>query len=861
VAVLRSATGFELSPGTLDLSLVPGDGSATIPVARWTYPDGTGGRTRGEPYAQATAPSFWAAFGYAAVQGETAAPTLSGTAFPVDLAFSGLGGDVLLALPEAAGPAAGLGLEGKGAPGQGSFPSRLLAVRGELAYEYQLVKCRQPHATAANSAHYRLSAIRAATGETVTFAYGPNGVDFEAAWEAVKVRVTLAGTSADTAVPALDGVHSDLDSTTQSLACRGVEAQLQITYEGPETIPGYVITALVGPEAFAAEGVLAEGGHEALGRVPVNPDRFRHALQVSRIEGWPSGEAITFGYAKAFDVSRAGSTGTLGMAPTLLREIALPGRTLALGWEGRPQSRQGGESSGDETTGITWSFGVAALHDQDQSCHELEARGSSYRRVASGQTQGKSWIRQSRHFAFLRDPETGATCKTYVRDRWELGTPDPRVEAPEHRIPFDSEGDIPTFELDPQSAGLVPVPGQFTRWLNWKAGAGGLLQPPDLHGGRPRTGRIGLMGGQYRRGQPASAEKRFDGYNVNRELRRLENQEWDEYFRKANANRPSGHGPGGMTFRDRVLSELGPVPMPEMYGGHSAVRRLPDGSQEVTMVISNKPLLNGLGVGAGIGAGLASSGRDGQGQPGGPNGQSQPGGPNGQSRPGGLPSGPADGTGSRGPNAVGAMLQRQIEKQREFGQSLKNQLNRQLEQSERTVAQNRARVQQALQTAMRESETRQAAQRSFVADLHANTRMHQAHSQQMAAAMQGGGAARHYEVMGDGLRLEAAEHERGAAVAGRTASEALRRADAATRSAMEAERRAAEAERMAAEAERRAVEAERKAAGAERRVPRGPGSRSSVSSQRERDNAILGSPFNRSSCPAATAGPAEASPG
>ena len=496
MAVLLSATGFQLSPGTLDLSLVTGDSSGTIPVARWTYPDGTGGRTRGERCNAGPAQSFWRAFGYTSGQKGTAVASPSRTAFAGDPVLSGLGGEVLLALPEAA---AGPGLEDPGRPGQGGFPSRLLAVRGELAYEYQAETGRDPRASAAGSARYRLSAIRAATGETVTFTYGPNGVDFEAAWEAAKVRVTLAGTSAAAPVPALDAVDSDPDARAQSRACREVEAHLQVAYEGPTTIPGYTIKALVHPEAFMAEGKLAEEGTGAAGRGPVDPDAFRHALQVSRVEGWPSGEAITFGYGKASAVSPEGSAGTLSLAPTVLREIALPGRTLALDWEGAPQPRLGGESRGDETMGHAWCFGVAALHDQEPSGHEAETKGSSYRRPVPEQSQGSSWVRQSRHYAFLPDPETGATCRTYVRDRWELGMPATGAEDPERRIPYDSDGDIPTFEFDPQAGGLVPAAGQFTRWLNWKAGAGGRVQAPDLHGGRPHVAeRMRLLGGMMR---------------------------------------------------------------------------------------------------------------------------------------------------------------------------------------------------------------------------------------------------------------------------------------------------------------------------------------------------------------------------
>ena len=45
---LLTATGFELSPGSLDLPLRGYDDPANVPTVRWTYPDGSGGRPCGD---------------------------------------------------------------------------------------------------------------------------------------------------------------------------------------------------------------------------------------------------------------------------------------------------------------------------------------------------------------------------------------------------------------------------------------------------------------------------------------------------------------------------------------------------------------------------------------------------------------------------------------------------------------------------------------------------------------------------------------------------------------------------------------------------------------------------------------------
>jgi hypothetical protein len=432
-------TGFDLSPGTLEWWLGPKRASTGRPVARWTYPDGTGGCS----------------------------------ACPGQGVLSAPGGDLLLVLPDRAAS----GCEETGEPGPMAWPQALLAIHGGMAYEFRMADGVKPSdCSATGFAQYRLSAVRAPSGEVISFAYGSNGVDFEASWEGEKVRVALDGMAAANAVPALDcGLRPGfLD----------VEARLRVTYEGPKAIPGYTVLALTRPESLTTEG-------------PLVPDGFRQAMQVARIQEDGSGETVAFGYGNARAVSFAGPSGTQSFAPTVLQEIARPGRTIRLEWEGQPCPRPP-EISGGEAPPAAWTFGVAELHDRSLDGGGAGGEDLSYRRLAPRLGNG---VRQSRHFALGCNPQGATSCKTFIRDRWELGGTgtawtDAATQDPQRRVPFDYEGDIPTFVLDPQGLTLVPVPGLLTRWLNWKDGQTDLDRPPEIHGLKPQErSRIGLLGG------------------------------------------------------------------------------------------------------------------------------------------------------------------------------------------------------------------------------------------------------------------------------------------------------------------------------------------------------------------------------
>jgi len=488
---LPSTAGFELSPGSLDLRLAPAGSNechTTKLLARWTYPDGSGASAVADSPDEAHPEAILRRFGYAPSVALGSMPRLVSSA-PVGFLLVGTGGESLVALSdETRFPVHRLpGLDGNGKADQWLVPSCVLAVQGDLAFEFQYADGPR---TDSSHAHYRLTAIRSVAGDALTFTYGFNGVDFEAAWEGTRLRIALDGMAATTPVPALD-----VPRETPSSAFRDVEARLRITYEGPEPIPGCTVTALARPEWMLPEGSLAAEGQ-------ADPDSFRRNLQVVMVQGDAGGERIRFGYGRALAVCHAGPAGTRHFTPTVLEKIILPQRSIQLEWADQPLQRPAAEPSNGALNG-NGVLGVTALHEWDDRNEATEKR-TTYRRgtEASHQmpsrTKGAPWVRQSRHFARGLGAQEGVTCMTYTRDRWQLrmtrtASPGADDEETQHRIPYDDDGDIPTFELDAQTSALVPVPGQLTRWLNWDPSLG---QPPDPHGVSPPWGsRIGLKGG------------------------------------------------------------------------------------------------------------------------------------------------------------------------------------------------------------------------------------------------------------------------------------------------------------------------------------------------------------------------------
>lgn len=441
---LLPATGFDLSPGTLDLPMVPWAEIGTGPGPRWTYPDGNGGRAAGTAPPDLEGRGLLQRFGYESTLGSRAPED------PVPLLLRGAGGEYLISL------AGRTQFPGCTRP----VPSGFVVVRENQAYEYEIQAVR-PAAPGAfpGWVHYRLAAIRSDTGAAISFTYGPNGVDFAAAWGAERVGVRLQDVRAMAPVPALDAPAARSEGEP-SAAYRDSEQLLRVAYEGPGNVPGYTVSAAV---RLDPDGSPAGGGR-------TGADILRRPLQVTLIQGDVPGERIVFSYGRADELLMPGTDGDLPFAPTVLNGIDLPGRSLELAWQGLPW-----DGSGESKEG--WSYGVMAVDET---------------------TAGSGWparllpLRQVRHFAF-----TGEPCQTFVRDRYELGgadVPEPKwlPEAMPRYLPYRYDQDIPTFVLDPQDRVLVPIAGRLTRWCN-EIDPLGIHIPPGriqgrLLGGDPKVG-------------------------------------------------------------------------------------------------------------------------------------------------------------------------------------------------------------------------------------------------------------------------------------------------------------------------------------------------------------------------------------
>ncbi|MGA2083665.1 MAG: hypothetical protein ABSH53_24110 [Holophaga sp.] len=199
----------------------------------------------------------------------------------------------------------------------------------------------------------------------MTFTYGPNGLDFAAAWADAKVQVALEAAEAVPPVPALDAGRPGPEPEDPSAAFRALEARLRIAYEGPEApASGYTVSFLLCPEDLAPAEFFVDHRQPAFPGREAIPPAFTSLLQVVRVQAEDSEDRVEFTYGKAPAVTFAGTGGTLHCSPTVLQAIILPQQSLQLDWEaqsgpGTPEQTAGGP--GLETS---WSYGVKAIREK-----------------------------------------------------------------------------------------------------------------------------------------------------------------------------------------------------------------------------------------------------------------------------------------------------------------------------------------------------------------------------------------------------------------------------------------------------------------------------------------------------------------
>ena len=507
---LLAATGFELDPGHLDLPLAPPGTGWNGNGARWTYPDGTGGSACLASASTIDPAPILSRFGHFWKRVVSPRPA-AGAGGEV---FAGAGGDWLLFLDEESGQPDPLkaGESPGGRPAKDPVPPGALAIRGDVAYEYEYTETwGRASGAGPRFAHYRLKAVRASTGQECQFTYGSNGVDYLAVCGNECVRVALG---ALTGVPPAAAVDAGLPPDTAGfphLSPANVAVQIRVTYRGLGLAPGYEVWAVTHPECLTPNG-LTGACPGALGKGGPDLESFRRNLQVTMLQREEVGEAIRFGYAPASPVEWSGEGGTRAFAPTVLSDILLPGRNLHLDWGACEAAAAPGLGARDAAP--AWSYGVDTVSDQWSDGERLEWVRSAVDHGIAGQTpanlvpghdrpgeqnpaeplpanEGSGRLRlpvtQARHFALC-----GLPCRTFLRARWELragpgagsGT---QPLAAGSGVPYREGEDIPTFELDSLDRTLFPVAGQLTRWIESD-------NIPEVHN-RPWTARRGLLGG------------------------------------------------------------------------------------------------------------------------------------------------------------------------------------------------------------------------------------------------------------------------------------------------------------------------------------------------------------------------------
>ena len=191
------------------------------------------------------------------------------------------------------------------------IPTRVLVVRGSVAYEYQYASPYYQLSTDGDpaqlgysakilrSAHYVLSKIRNRFGDTVAFTY-PDPISYTATW-------TQGGAPAGPALTATWTQESVNPDQGQQLG------YFTITYQGVSPAPSFALHASLIPARQA-------------------PQDFRLNVTPSSLVFNATGEAIGFqwnpGPAVSYNNDNSGP-----VAPSVLTQISFPTHTLAFSWQ------------------------------------------------------------------------------------------------------------------------------------------------------------------------------------------------------------------------------------------------------------------------------------------------------------------------------------------------------------------------------------------------------------------------------------------------------------------------------------------------------------------------------------------------
>lgn len=273
------------------------------------------------------------------------------------------------------------------------FPRRMVAIQGDIAYEFHYVNHSYmtrtipylaiSEKTQLYSSHYMLTKIRNRFGESIDFTYDADGIGYTATWStnpAVKIRVQVVTTV---------GVAGGQSALNWGGPQVSAATQIRVSYQGiSQSVPSYLLevsdpqsgaaltSAMGGGPASpaAADGVYGQRAYDM-----TFFDSAVQSIQPIRIEQEATGEQITFAYGAG-----PGTTwGNATVAPTVLNSVTFPTHTVNLIWQAYPfrmnynPEAWGGYVSSSAPGRPAYAYGVTAIQDSDGT----QVRGVSHNRV------------------------------------------------------------------------------------------------------------------------------------------------------------------------------------------------------------------------------------------------------------------------------------------------------------------------------------------------------------------------------------------------------------------------------------------------------------------------------------------------
>jgi len=259
------------------------------------------------------------------------------------------------------------------------WPRRILVVGGDVAYEFAYVSHRyapqvRPYVVNSYrnvlfSSHFLLRKIANRFGESITFAYDPDGIGYTATWNtpgaaAVSIKVAAVETLAAPPMPSLG--HGPLNM--------GGLTKIRVTYQGTGgSAPSYALTtgfvgtgATVKLESGGQPGTAAADtalrGQRTTGGT--NWGGSMTSLQPVSIVQENTQETINFLYAMGPSVT----WGTQVMAATVLKAVTSSARNVSLGWSTYKYRTNYSPNTGSPIgprRRPTWAYGVCEILDTD----------------------------------------------------------------------------------------------------------------------------------------------------------------------------------------------------------------------------------------------------------------------------------------------------------------------------------------------------------------------------------------------------------------------------------------------------------------------------------------------------------------